>query len=259
MGTWGVGGYFEPSYSRDREEVEAMKKGIELGMTLIDTAEIYAKGHSEEIVGEAVKDFDREEIFIVTKVWYTNLRYDDVLKSAKQSLRRLKTTYIDLYLIHWPNPQIPLRETMKALEKLVSLGLVRYIGVSNFTVELVEEARSYLSKEDVVANQVKYNLLDRRIEADILPYCKRERITIMAYTPLAKGVLARDKFLESIGLKYGKTAAQTALNWLICDENVIAIPKASNLKHVEENAGAMGWRLRREDYELISEKYSKYR
>lgn len=255
LGTWGVGGYFEPVYSRDVEEVEALRRGIELGMTLIDTAEVYARGHSEELVGEAIKNFSREEVFVVTKVWHTNLRYDDVLKAAKRSLKRLKTSYIDLYLIHWPNPKISLRDTMKALEKLVDDGIVRYIGVSNFSVELLEEARSHLSREEIVVDQVKYNLLDRSVELDLLPYCRRERITVMAYTPLAKGMLARDKFLEGIGAKYGKTAAQVALNWLIYDENVVAIPKASNIKHVEENSKAMGWRLKKEDYNEISRRF----
>ena len=255
MGTWGIGGYFTPDYSRDKEDLIALKKGIDLGMTLIDTAEMYAQGHSEELVGKAIEDYDRDSLFIVTKVWYTNLRYEDVIKAAKRSLERLKTSYIDLYLVHAPNPEIPIRETMKAMEKLVANGLVRYIGVSNFTVEEMEEARYNLSREDIVVNQVKYNLLYRSIEKDLLPYCIKEKITIMAYTPLAKGELAKNKFLESIGKKYGKTSAQVALNWLICWDPVIAIPKASKVEHVEENAGAMGWRLNREDFNRIAEKF----
>ena len=255
QGTWGVGGYFEPVYSRDDREVEALRRGIELGMTLIDTAEIYARGHSEELVGRAIRGFRREDIFIVSKVWHTNLRYDDVIKAAKRSVGRLGTSYIDLYLVHWPNPEVPLRETMRAMEKLVEMGIVRYVGVSNFTVELLEEAQSSLAREEIVANQVKYNLLERGVELEILPYCEREGITIMAYTPLAKGALARDEYLAEIGRKYEKTAAQVALNWLIYRDNVVAIPKASKVSHVEENAGAMGWRLREEDFSAISQKF----
>ena len=250
MGTWGIGGYYTPDYSRDKEYINALRRGLELGMTLIDTAEMYAQGHSEELVGEAIKGFDRDSIFIITKVWYTNLRYDDVIKAA-----RLKTNYIDLYLVHAPNPSIPIEETMKAMEKLVMDGLVRYIGVSNFTVHELERARAALSRTDIVANEVEYNLLNRSIEKDLIPYCIREGITIIAYTPLAKGVLARNKFLESIGRKYGKTAAQVALNWLICWKPVIAIPKAANIKHLEENAGAMGWRLSNEDFRRICEMF----
>ncbi|MCD6515013.1 MAG: aldo/keto reductase [Candidatus Odinarchaeota archaeon] len=243
-----------PDYSQDDLAIKALRHGISLGMWLIDTAEVYGGGHAEELVGEAIKIFNREEVFIVTKVWETNLRYDDVLKAAKGSLKRLKTNYIDLYLIHWPNPRIPLSETMKAMEKLVSDRLVRYIGVSNFSVELMEEARSYLSKEDIVANQVKYNVYDRSVERDILPYCQKEGITLMAYTPLAKGNVSTDKTLIEIGKKYGKTATQVALNWLISKDMVIAIPKAIRIEHIEENAGAMGWRLSEEDIRYIEQR-----
>jgi len=254
LGTWKIGGSMTPDHSQDDLAIKALRHGISLGMWLVDTAEIYGGGHAEELVGEAIKIFNREKIFIVTKVWETNLRYDDVLKAAKRSLKRLKTNYIDLYLIHWPNPRIPLSETMKAMEKLVSDGLVRYIGVSNFSVELMEEARSYLSKEDIVVNQVKYNVYDRSIERDILPYCQKEGITLMAYTPLAKGSVSTDKTLIEIGRKYSKTAAQVALNWLISKDMVIAIPKAIRIEHIEENAGAMGWRLSEEDIRYIEQR-----
>ena len=254
LGTWKIGGSMTPDHSQDDLAIKALRHGISLGMWLIDTAEIYGGGHAEELVGEAIKIFNREKIFIVTKVWETNLRYDDVLKAAKRSLKRLKTNYIDLYLIHWPNSRIPLSETMKAMEKLVSDGLVRYIGVSNFSVKLMEEARSYLSKEDIVVNQVKYNVYDRSVERDILPYCQKEGITLMAYTPLAKGSVSTDKTLIEIGRKYGKTAAQVALNWLISKDMVIAIPKAIRIEHIEENAGAMGWRLSEEDIRYIEQR-----
>ncbi|MHA1627323.1 MAG: aldo/keto reductase [Candidatus Asgardarchaeia archaeon] len=232
-----------------------MRKAVSLGMWLIDTAEFYGAGHAEEVVGMAIEAFDRDEVFVVTKVWHTNLRYNDVIKAAERSLKRLKTDYIDLYLVHWPNPNIPLRETMKAMEKLVEDGMVLYVGVSNFDVSLMEEARSYLSHTDIVANQVKYNLLDRNVEKDVLPYCQEERITLIAYTPLEKGLLANDPFLSEIGKKYGKTSAQVALNWLISKDMVVAIPKAIEMEHIEENAGAMGWQLSEEDMKLIDEKF----
>ena len=256
MGTWGVGGYATRDATHDEEAIQALRKGIKLGMYLIDTAEMYGNGYAEEIVGKAIKPFPREEVFIVSKVLPEHLHYKDVIKAARNSLKRLGTNFIDLYLIHAPNPKIPLRETMKAMEKLVEDGLVKFIGVSNFGVAEMEETRSYLSRNDIVVNQVEYSLLERSIEKDVLLYCIKNRITVMAYTPLAKGRLAKDEFLQEIGKKYGKTSAQVALNWLISKESVIAIPKAINLKHLEENAGAMGWRLTREDIKKISFHFS---
>jgi diketogulonate reductase-like aldo/keto reductase len=138
------------------------------------------------------------------------------------------------------------------MEKLVERHLVRFIGVSNFGVSEMEQAKSYLSRNDIVVNQVEYSLLERSIEREVLPYCVREQITLMAYTPLSKGRLSRSEFLEEVGEKYGKTAAQVALNWLIAKENVIAIPKAVNMRHLKENTGAMGWRLLEADMERIS-------
>ena len=257
LGTWGIGGFEFPDYSMDDYYIRIIRRAIELGLSLIDTAEYYARGHSEELVGAAIKDFSREDVFIITKVWYANLRYEDVLKAARMSLKRLGVDYIDLYLIHWPNPSIPLKETMKAMEKLVNDGLVRHIGVSNFNVPLMEEARSYLSREDIVANEVKYSILDRRVENDVLPYCSKEGITVIAYTPLEKGKVARESVLKDIGIKYRKTAVQVALNWLISKDNVIAIPKTSKEERLVEFSGAMGWRLRKEDVELLEKYYPR--
>ncbi len=256
LGTWGIGGYSIPDSSRDAEAIQALRRGIELGMYLIDTAEMYAAGHTEEVVGEAIKPFPRDKVFIVSKVLPENLSYANVLKAAEKSLKRLQTDYIDLYLIHFPNPRIPLAETMAAMEKLVEENWVRFIGVSNFDVNLMEKARSYLSRNDIVVNQVEYSLLNRRIEKDVLPYCLEQGITVMAYTPLGMGKLARNEFLSQVGKKYNKTAAQVALNWLILKENVIAIPKAIRKDHLEENAGATGWRLSQSDLKRISAYFS---
>lgn len=252
MGTWRIGGYYSRDSTHDDEAVLALRRGIELGMYLIDTAEMYGAGHAEEIVGEAIKPFPREEVFIVSKVLPENLHYADVIRAAQGSLKRLQTDWIDLYLIHFPNPRIPLRETMEAMEKLVEANLIRYVGISNFGVSLIEEARSYLSKNDIAVNQVEYSLLERSIEKDVLPHCIERRITVMAYTPLGMGELSRNEFLQELGKKYKKTAAQIALNWLIAKENIVAIPKAINISHLEENAGATGWRLARDDTEHIS-------
>ena len=206
MGTWRIGGYYSRDSTHDDEAVLALRRGIELGMYLIDTAEMYGAGHAEEIVGEAIKPFPREEVFIVSKVLPENLHYGDVIRAAQGSLKRLQTDWIDLYLIHFPNPRIPLRETMEAMEKLVEANLIRYVGISNFGVSLIEEARSYLSKNDIAVNQVEYSLLERSIEKDVLPHCIERRITVMAYTPLGMGELSRNEFLQELGKKYKKTA-----------------------------------------------------
>lgn len=257
LGTWGIGGgFWSPDTSRDKEWISALRRGIELGATLIDTAEMYGGGHSEEIVAQAIKDFDREELFIVTKLWPTHARRDDVFKAARASTRRLGT-YIDLYLLHAPASDVPICETMRAMEDLIDEGVTRFIGLSNFGVEAIEEARSCLSKTDIVAIQNKFSLLDRRDEKTVILYAQREGMMYMAYTPLEKGRLARDPFLAEIGKRYGKTAAQVALNWLIVIEPVVPIPKAARIEHVEENVGAMGWRLSIEDWEAISRKFSR--
>lgn len=254
MGTWGVGGWETPDYSKDKEHIEALRYGLELGINLIDTAEFYASGHSEELVGKAIEGFEREDIFIVSKIWPTHFGYESAKKAARASAKRLGT-YIDLYLLHWPTEDFrKIEETLHALEELVDEGLIRYIGVSNFDLELLKRSQEVMRKHEIVVNQVKYSLKDRRPEeSGLLEYMKREGITLMAYTPLEKGSLARNSCLAEIGKRYGKTAAQVALNWLIWKENVVAIPKATNKEHIKENFGAMGWRLSKEDYEKALE------
>ena len=262
MGTWEIGGDRERNDSHDKESIKAIRKAIELGIYLIDTAEMYGAGHCEEVVGEAIKPFPREKLFVVSKVWHNHLHHDDVIKAAENSLKRLQTDWIDLYLIHFPNPEVPLIETMQAMEKLVERKLIRFIGVSNFYISEVEEAKSHLSQNEIVANQVDYSLLVRGRERDLIPYCQKNRITVMAFKPLARpsaeGGLPQNEFLREIGKKYGKTPAQVALNWLISKEPVIAIPKAINLGHLEENTGATGWALAQEDLESISTHFSGY-
>ena len=171
MGTWEIGGERERDDSHDKESIAAIRKAIELGIHLIDTAELYGDGHCEEVVGEAIKPFSREELFIVSKVWHNHLHHDDVIKAAENSLKRLQTDWIDLYLIHWPNPEVPLIETMQALEKLVERKLIRFIGVSNFDISEVEEANR-LAKTFII-DGVGYDLfpmswerLDRIVNLD---------------------------------------------------------------------------------------------
>jgi len=262
LGTWGIGGFSTADHSQDSMAVEAIRYAVELGMTHIDTAEIYGDGHSEELVEKALKDYPRDELFIATKVWHTNLHYQDVLRACTGSLKRLGMDYIDLYMIHWPNPRVPIGETMQAMEKLVREGLIRYIGVSNFDVELLEEAMKALKREEIAANQVKYSLEAREVERELIPFCERNGITITAYTPLGKGRIPaetasnRGRILHETAKAYGKTPTQVALNWVIWRPNVITIPKAVKREHLEENAGAAGWRLSEEDYNRISKAWS---
>jgi len=250
LGTWNYKGGVDP-----------LLKGIKLGATLIDTAEGY---YTEDVVGEAVKGI-RDQVFIATKVSGRHLDYDGVLRAAEGSLKLLETDYIDLYQIHWPNPTYPINETMKAMEKLANDGLIKYIGVSNFSVEEIEEAQSYLRNYKIVSNQVLYNLNSREIEIDLLPYCQKHQITIMAYTPLDNGHLAKGsslfkrnklKVLEQIASETDKTMAQVALNWCISHPNVIAIPKSDSVKRTIENCGASGWRLSPEQLDRLNEAFS---
>jgi myo-inositol catabolism protein IolS len=175
----------------DEQIVRAITKSHELGVNLVDTAEAYGRGHSEQVVGRALRDIGREEFVVATKVHGANLRSDELQRAAAASMKRLGVNEIDLYQVHWPDPweQIPFKETMKALEKLYTEGKIRAIGVSNFAVRDLEEARSLLSRTDIVSNQVRYNFLQREIEEEVLPYCRKNNITILAYSPLAQGAL----------------------------------------------------------------------
>ena len=256
-----MGGFSSRHLGGEERDVRALRLGLELGMRFIDTAEMYGHGHSEEVVAKAVGE-ERGSVFIATKVSAENLSYERVTRSCKASLGRWDTNYIDLYQVHWPNLRIPIAETMKAMEKLVEEGKVRQIGVSNFSVQQTREAQEALSKNSLASNQVEYSLVARSIEEDLLPYCTREHITVIAYSPVARGHIPasgreeRWRALDSIASKYSKTRTQVALNWLICKEPVVAIPKAGNLEHVRENAGSQGWLLKKEDQDALDKAFS---
>jgi len=224
-------------------------------MTHIDTAEMYGAGAVEEILGEAVATVPRDSLFITTKVLPENASYKGTIAALDRSLRRLRMEYVDLYLLHWPGSH-PLAETMHALEDLVHAGKARYIGVSNFDVGELREAESHLRKIRLASNQVLYNLAERGVEVKLLPYCRERGIAIVAYTPFGRGrVVGKGSpgrpALERIAAKHGKTARQVALNALTRDATAFSIPKASNVAHVEENAGAAGWELDADDLVLI--------
>ncbi len=248
MGTWRIGSYRSPE--ERAKQVEALKRGIEVGINLIDTAEMYAAGRSEEVVGEAIRGI-RKEVFIATKVTPGHLHHDDVIRACRGSLKRLGTSYIDLYQVHWPDPNVPIKETMSAMEELVKDGLVRYIGVSNFGVEETNEARVALTRNEIVSNQVEYSLRNRYVEPEILPYCAREKLTLIAYSPLAQGSIVHSAPKQLLQ-KYKMTPAQAMLNWVTRNEQVVAIPKAASVTHVEENAASVAVRFDATEYEQLT-------
>ena len=251
LGTWKYTGGDAP-----------LRRGIELGAYLIDTAEMY---RNEDRVGQAIKGL-RDRVFLATKVLGSNLRYDQVLKAAETSLRRLDVDYIDLYQIHWPNPRVPIKETMEAMGKLVDAGLVKYVGVSNFSTRDLQQAQAAMPNVPIVSNQVLYNLKHREIEQDLLPYCQKNRVTLIAYTPLADGSLAarprlrgdqRLQVLEQVAGEVGKTMAQVALNWCTSRPNVMAIPKSNSIARTVENCGASGWRLSAGQVGLLDQAFAR--
>ena len=248
MGTWEIG---DAQNEGRALEIQALRRGVELGMTMIDTAEIYGYGNAEKLVGQAIKGI-RDEVFIITKVSPEHLGYDDVLSSCEGSIRRLGIEHIDLYLLHWPSHKVPIEETMKAMEELVSHGKIRYIGVSNFSVAQMSKAREALPRSEIVCNEVRYNLTHRSIESELLPFCEKEKLTIVAYSPLDTGKIPNSKIPRALHDKYGMTSAQLMLNWVTYREAVVAIPKASNMKHVEEDAAALSARISGDDYKALS-------
>lgn len=279
IGTWQGAGEIWGEDVKAEKIKEAIIKANELGVNLIDTAESYGEGKSEKLVRESIERLDREDLVIATKV-DSHLRYEDVKKACERSLERLGVEKIDVYQVHWPDPwqQIPLKETMEAMEDLYLEGKIEHIGVSNFAVRDLEEAREALTETDIVWNQVLYNMLEREIEKEVLPYCKEEGIEIIAYSPLAQGALTGKytpenipdddvrsedpasrnnifkkhnleeisdltSLMEEIAQRHDKTIAQVAINWVARKPGVIPIPGAKNPQQAEWNANAVGWEL----------------
>ena len=227
------------------KKVKALKTGLDGGITLVDSAEAY---YSEPLVAKAVKGSKREDLFIATKVWLDHLHRDDLVASLEKSLRKLEMSYVDLYQIHFPSHHVPIQETMGAMEEMVAKGKVRFIGVSNFSLEQMVEANGALHKSEVVSNQVNYSLANRGIEKDLLPYCQKNNIAVLAYFPLGHGKLAEaSEKMEKVCKRNSKTPSQVALNWLVSKPGVFAIPRASTTEHVRANLGASGWGLSAED------------
>ncbi len=240
LGTWNI--------QVGERMVEAIVKAVDLGMDMVDTAEMYGDGSAEVTVGEAVRRVGRDNIFITTKIMPDRFRDEHlVFKAVEASLRRMGIKEADLILVHWPVEDIPVSRMMRIMEKVADKGYTRYIGVSNFNVNHLEEALNTLSKYDVVVNQVRYSVYDKSIEPELLPYMVRNGITVQAYTPLERGRVVNDDRLVEIGKKYGKSGVQVALNYLISHRYVTAIPKTERVDRVVEYKGALGWRLSEDD------------
>lgn len=254
LGTWMMGGdmVYNPQ-NNDEADIQAIKNAIDKGITHIDTAQNYAEGHAEKLVGKAIKGYDRSRLFIVTKLHKGNLAYNNVLSTFKESLKRLDTNYVDLLLIHAPNLEIPLKETITAMDKLVKDGSVKYIGVSNFALPRLKEAQG-LSENPIVTNQVHYNLIYREPErTGLLDYCQKNDILLTAWRPIQKGILTQSgmPIVDELCHKYQKNPAQIAINWLISQPNVVTLSKMGDQKHLEENLGAVGWAMEEKDIERL--------
>jgi len=236
FGTWRIGN----NHSKDSKSQNALLIALETGYVHFDTAELYANGHAEELLGQAVlsSKVKREALFITTKVLPSHLQYDQVLRACEGSLQRLQMDYIDLYLIHWPSSVMQLEDTFRALNKLVSDKKIRHIGVSNFNLKLLKQCQS-LSETPILTNQVPFSLSDRSyIKNGILEYCQKSNILLTAYSPMDEGRLRSNKTLEAVAKAHNATTYQIALAWVISHPRAITIPMSANPKHIRENFAA---------------------
>jgi diketogulonate reductase-like aldo/keto reductase len=244
QGTWRMG----ENTRAHKDEVAALRLGIELGMTLIDTAEMYGEGGAEKVVADAIED-QRDRVFVVTKVYPHNASRAELPKACERSLKRLRIDVIDLYLLHWRERNTQPAETVEAFERLRALGKVKRWGVSNFDVDDMEELWSLENGTNCAANQVLYNLENREIESGLLQWSENNEVPIMAYSPVGHGRgLLRNPILEEIARRHDATTSQIALAWVLRQSGVIAIPKASQEKHVRDNARSIEIKLTKEDF-----------
>ena len=258
LGTWQMGGRTEHDFSNDDElDIQGIKAALDAGITHIDTAEIYADGYSEILVGKAIENYDRSKIFLVSKVQEKNMSYDGILDACKKSLERLKTDYLDLYLLHRFSNNFSLKDSIRALDELIKDGLVKHIGVCNFTKEHLAEAQSYTNNK-IVCNQVHYNLQFREPEVTgLLQYCQQHDVFLSAWRPVGKGNILENipEVMKDMCEKYQKTPAQIAINWLISQPNVITLSKTRDRDHLDENLGVIGWQMDQNDIELLRLEY----
>ena len=253
IGTYTFGGEHDADCSKDDKWIHAIKDALEVGYTHIDTAEVYGDGHSEELVAKAIEGCDRNKLFITTKVYHNHFKYEDVIKSANSSLKRLKIKYIDLYLLHSFDPNMPLKDTMEAMNKLVEMGLVKNIGVCNFKPSQLKEAQKY-SKAKIVVNQMKYNLwANTGPDVDTFTYCQKNDIMITAYKLFGRDEIKYDKIplLVEIGKKYNITDAQVMIAWVLSKKNFVAIFTSIDKNHLKEDIVALKFKLNEEDIQLL--------
>jgi diketogulonate reductase-like aldo/keto reductase len=241
QGTWGLA---EGTHRR-ADEADALRLGLDLGMTLIDTAEMYADGGAEELVGEAIAE-RRTDVFLVSKVLPQNATIRGTIAACERSLRRLRTDQIDLYLLHWRGGP-PLEETLDAFGMLIRAGKIRHWGVSNFDVSDMNELTNLQCGSAVTTDQVLYNLTRRGIEYDLLPWCRERKLPIMAYSPIEQGRMLSHPGLQSVTARHDATPAQVALAWLLRQDSLIVIPRTGTLEHVRENRAALDLRLTKQD------------
>lgn len=254
QGTW----YMGEKATKRKEEVDALRFGIEHGMTLIDTAEMYGDGASEILVGEAIRPFKREDLFLISKVYPWNAGRDHIFESLTGSLNRLGTDYLDCYLLHWRGSK-PLAETVKCMEELVQQGKIRCWGVSNFNVDEMEDLLA-AGGQNCVTDQVLYHLGSRGVEVDLLPWLREHEMPLMAYSPLAqagrlKSDILHNRDVRRVAEKHGISPVQVMLAFVLSQENVFAVPKASSVAHVKDNLAAGEVILDEQDLALLNGAY----
>ncbi len=256
MGLARVGGHTEPDTSQDEQWLQAIRDAVDNGVTHFDTAEAYAGGHSEELLGRAIKDYDRSKLIIASKVSAWNQTYEGVLKACEASLKRLGTNYIDLYMLHtFPEPGIDIKDTMRAMTRLVNEGIIKHIGVSNLTNNRFDAAQA-ATPHKIVCNQLHYNVQFREVEhRGILEYSQKNDVMIVAWKPVQRGELPQANILDELAEKYGKTWRQVAINWLISQDHIVTICKTTSLEHLQENLGALDWTMESEDIERIRKEF----
>jgi len=254
LGTWKLGGTFSKDQNSNKEkDINSVQLAIDKGLTHIDTAEMYAGGYTEWIVSKGIEPFKREKLFIASKAWSKNLKYHDLISAAKKSIKRLGIRYLDLYYIHSPNPEISIKETMKAMDFLVDEGLVRHVGLSNFSPKSIEQAQAF-SRHKISAAQAHYNLIVREPHIKGLKeYCVKNDILLVAWRPLECGELCNNSnpFMSVFCERLNKTAAQIAINWLTSQKNVVTISTMRNKKHLDENLKALGWNLNQMNSDVL--------
>lgn len=254
QGTWMI----DCGLEEESNPIEVLRLGLKLGMTHIDTAEMYGRGRVEKLVGEAIIG-QRDKVFLVSKVLPSHASYEGTIRACKRSLRRLKTEWLDMYLLHWPGG-ITIKETMRAMEELVKEGLIRFIGVSNFDVKELQAAENALRDQRIACNQVLYHLGYRAIERHLLPYCTDQQIAVVGYSPFGHRNFpstesAGGQKLVDISKRHGRTPRQVALNFLTRNHNVFTIPKTAHPMRTKENCGSKGWDLTDEDIITIDQAF----